>query len=78
MFPVTPVSGSPIVTWTPVSKWGRLIMAKAIGPYLPERTADVTVPAMWAAVPILVASAAAYLFLGEYPDFSRDNARRAN
>ncbi len=58
-----------------------IALVVAVAPLLANVVYDLTQsyqPAMWAAVPILVTSAVAYLFLGPYPDFSRDNTQAAH
>jgi MFS family permease len=58
-----------------------IALVVAVAPLLANLVYDLTrsyQPAMWAAVPILVTAACAYLFLGEYPDFSRDKEAQAD
>lgn len=54
-----------------------IALVVAIAPLAANYAYDVTQsyePAMWAAVPILVAAALLYILLGDYPDFSKDAA----
>lgn len=58
-----------------------IALVVAVAPLLANIAYDLTqsyTPAMWVAVPILMTSAVAYLFLGPYPDFSRDKPEQAN
>jgi MFS family permease len=58
-----------------------IAFAVASAPLLANYIYDLTqsyTPAMWAALPVIVLAALAYLLLGEYPDFSGDSPRQAD
>lgn len=58
-----------------------IAFAVASAPLLANHIYDLTqsyTPAMWAALPVIVLAALAYLLLGEYPDFSGDSTVRAD